>query len=862
MVEIAKKHHAWLAWREAIARIQLEVSRFEAHPSRVVVLLPYAQLMTEAKAAWKEYAIDQETAHFLPRFETTQNWTLSLGSYTPALHDLRLDAAIDVLTAARLLAGAGLTEYAKLMAPRLMEATWELAKVVAAVPPDGRTAWALQAAKALSAGFDSSFDGDAEVLAIEGAIGRIALAWAANSGYVTDRLFAQTPDLLVVLEGFLVEPLANALKTGLGERGIGFAFEPDCADVAPERLTGVAVHQLPDPEEEAQMAAACVLNHLNEGRTPVGLVAVDRLLTRRIRAMLGEQGVSVRDETGWKLSTTRAAATVMALLRACPRDASSDQVLDWLKGAPAFAGNALLNIEVSLRKTALRDWHQFGSFKIDKAHADGTQGQPAAFVPLAALVKEVDKLRAKLIAKRSLSQWIEDLREVLQTAGHWTPLSQDNAGQAVLKALRLSEDAQEFEPFSGATSADDFMDWVSHTLEAASFNPAHPDTPQVVILPLSQLLGRALPAVVLPGCDEQNLTLAPQVTGSWTRKQREVLGLASPEELANVTRKAWRYALKSPQLDLLYRACDGGERTMPSPLLQLMLLQVNVSPAADARIRRDLDFKAMSMPRPNGMGLPLARLSSSAYEDMRRCPYRFFALRQLKLAETQELETDLSKRDFGNWMHGTLKRFQDALLSQPLADFVQRQTLMDVAANQSLLELAFSKAEFLPFTAGWPRLRDGYLRWLAVHEANGAHYTQGEVWHEIELGELTLIGKIDRIDRLADGTSMVIDYKTEAATMTANRVKGDAEDTQLAFYAALLSDDTLAGAYVNIGEKEITKTYNQPDIVIQRDQLIEGILSDMSRLNEGAALPAMGEGSACDFCAARGLCRKDFWTPA
>ena len=26
-----------------------------------------------------------------------------------------------------------------------------------------------------------------------------------------------------------------------------------------------------------------------------------------------------------------------------------------------------------------------------------------------------------------------------------------------------------------------------------------------------------------------------------------------------------------------------------------------------------------------------------------------------------------------------------------------------------------------------------------------------------------------------------------------------------------------------------------------------------------APLPALGEGSVCEWCAARGLCRKDFW---
>ena len=41
---------------------------------------------------------------------------------------------------------------------------------------------------------------------------------------------------------------------------------------------------------------------------------------------------------------------------------------------------------------------------------------------------------------------------------------------------------------------------------------------------------------------------------------------------------------------------------------------------------------------------------------------------------------------------------------------------------------------------------------------------------------------------------------------------------------------------------------------------IARILSDMARIAEGAPLPALGEGKACEYCAARGLCRKDFWS--
>jgi ATP-dependent helicase/nuclease subunit B len=105
---------------------------------------------------------------------------------------------------------------------------------------------------------------------------------------------------------------------------------------------------------------------------------------------------------------------------------------------------------------------------------------------------------------------------------------------------------------------------------------------------------------------------------------------------------------------------------------------------------------------------------------------------------------------------------------------------------------------------------------------------------------------------------MVLDYKTENNAKTKARVKDPLEDTQMAFYAALLPDDTLRGAYINIAEKK-TECIEQQQVVQARDALIEGMLGDLQRIAEGAVLPALGQGAACEYCQARGLCRKDFW---
>ena len=62
-----------------------------------------------------------------------------------------------------------------------------------------------------------------------------------------------------------------------------------------------------------------------------------------------------------------------------------------------------------------------------------------------------------------------------------------------------------------------------------------------------------------------------------------------------------------------------------------------------------------------------------------------------------------------------------------------------------------------------------------------------------------------------------------------------------------------------MGERDGTKLYEQADVTALRDRLLAGIQSDLQRIADGARLPALGEGSACDWCAARGLCRKDSW---
>ena len=873
-------------WHTVMRRISSVLHTKGLHPSKAVVLVPYAQLITQAQGAWAAQKGDAKfCTSFLPRFETTLNWAESLRAASArAAGDICQDAALDTLTAAHLLASAGLGTHSNALALQalLVESACSLARVAAAQNPTHRLAWGAAASRELGQGLESPY------LALELAVGRIALAWACSSSYATDALHNTPVEMLFIVKGLQADPLTEALQ----QRAV--AATETLAFTAPALQQGGGPHLHPamDAEDEAQRAAACVLAHLAAGRKPVALVAQDRLLTRRVGAVLATRGITLRDETGWTLSTTRAAATFMGFLRALPAEAPADAVLDWLKNAPAFAPADVRSAETLLRKNGTRFWR------------DG-MGLDAA---LPGLSPAVQRLQNAMEGRRPLSEWLHAVRAGLQGCGQWEPLAADTAGKAVLAALHIEPGKALF--FTNNIAANrnptmslrDFTHWAGHALESGSFSPVHAVDAQVVILPMSQLLGRSFAAAVLPGCDENRLPVSPELPGQWTPRQRAVLGLPSRSDLAATQRAAWHVALAHQHLDVLWRQSENGEHLMPSGFVQELMLdrqrdthagekgnekgnekgdgkqvgkgiknglesgqnqnQTNgAATASDPRVSRTVQARPTPRPMPLGAALlgTMPALSATAYEDLRRCPYRFFALRLLRVQQADELESELGKREFGNWLHATLHLFHEALKSAPAQDIQARAAMLDIASEQAGKDLALSASEFLPFAAIWPSTRDNYLTWLTRHEASGAQYAEGEVWKSMPLGNFALSGKLDRIDVMPDQSRVVMDYKTEALDKTRQRIKSGQEDTQLAFYAALLPDDTLAASYVNLGEKARTEALEQKEVVDLRDDLIAGILSDLTRIENGAALPALGEGDACTFCAARGLCRKDFW---
>jgi ATP-dependent helicase/nuclease subunit B len=267
--------------------------------------------------------------------------------------------------------------------------------------------------------------------------------------------------------------------------------------------------------------------------------------------------------------------------------------------------------------------------------------------------------------------------------------------------------------------------------------------------------------------------------------------------------------------------------------------------------------------QPQARPLPLApahlpeRLSASSIDALRACPYRFFARAVLRLSDADELDAEVEKRDYGNWLHGVLYRFHKE--RQPGQDDAQA---LIAAADAQSAEQQLDAALWLPYRAGFDTFAAAYLPWLHARDAAGWQWLDGEVSRDLHppgWDPQRLHGVIDRLDRGPDGSLQVIDYKTGAVPPLREKAKDPLEDTQLAVYAAL-EPQARSALYLALDEARAPEAIeHDADVAATAAMLVEQVGREMARLREGAPLPALGEGAVCDFCEARGLCRRDHW---
>jgi ATP-dependent helicase/nuclease subunit B len=863
--DIANSIHGWceaqnLPWRD------------------VCCLMPQSAHLPLARAAMARVA---GAGQWSPRIDTPQTLALSLAPPPGVMPgQLSFDVACDRLSVDELLAPhlartvwAGRDAPGRaLMVAQVTDLAHQLARAAHAVAPAQREMfWSNARARLMEGGAAASPGHREQVLA------QLALVWAAMAAAPpTDVLFSHRPAAWVLLEAGGSDAFLSALALAAQEVGVPVlrlqldAFFSDASTWSPTlgaQGRGLSQAVCLDFEDEAQRTAAQVLAHVNAGEVPVALVAQDRLLVRRVRALLARQQLAVLDETGWTLSTTRAAALVAGAVRLAHPGGGADDMLDAFTALTTPLGQsgrwspqAAHELEFTWRKSAWRTPQAV---------------DPARLSPLALVLwREVQAVvqRVQSDRRRTLSEWLLSLQNFLDELGLLPALQQDDAGRQVLQRLSTARGGA-----AGLTTLlhfNAFSRWLDDVFEQASFiPPAVPDA-VVVVTPLSRTVLRPFAAVVFPGTDERQLGAWPSPPPLLGSHLAALLGLPTAQEQRQSQWLEFLHLLRTPRLTLLRRASDQDQLLAASPFVLMLETAVALQPASDPRGDCSITPVPCERPLPVAASHLPAQLSASSYEMLRQCPYRFFVGHMLKLRSSDELDEGVAKRDYGTWLHQVLLRFHQQRALHGPADAAAEEAMLRALSTELIATQGLDEAEFLPYAATFERLLARYVAWLQKRDQDGALWLDGErgLRAEPEAWQgVAMVGSIDRVDSVQDPGAMdagpviqLIDYKTGAVSALRKKVKQPLEDTQLAFYAALMAQQSqavgsLSAAYLALDDSENIQVLPHPDVEYSAQQLLQGVAMDLSRIKQGTPLPALGEGSVCDTCEARGLCRRDQW---
>ncbi|HSB98832.1 MAG TPA: hypothetical protein VLE45_02875, partial [Burkholderiaceae bacterium] len=447
-----------LLWRSVAQAVRERLTQWQVSAADAVLLLPSADLLLPARRALAE------GGGWLPRVHTTRTLAAALGPpLQTAPGEVTGDGAIDRATARDLLrshrwAAAWLQRDARAFDAalhRLVRTAHTLRAAANAQPPQRRAEWWQRVRQQVPGG--------AGVGATNRLLLRAAIEWCALSEQAdSDRLFTHRPSAWIALIlGGEDDLVLNLLREGAAQGVPVLQLSADPATVDPfddwPEDCAFEFEVAVDAEDEALATAWQVARHVRSGATPVALVAQDRALVRRVRALLERQQIDAIDETGWSLATTRAGAHASAALRAA-RTGRQDDLLDWLKAdLDASALDELSTLEKLWRGRRVRD-------EGARARADALWQRERA------RLDAFSRPRA-----RHLAQWLRAFDALLFGAAHSAAWREDAAAMQLRRALRLREQDQAGVGAPAAQAAvwhlDEFAAWIDATLEDAAFVP-------------------------------------------------------------------------------------------------------------------------------------------------------------------------------------------------------------------------------------------------------------------------------------------------------------------------------------------------------------------------------------------------------
>ena len=671
-------------------------------------------------------------------------------------------------------------------------------------------------------------------------------------------------------------------------------------------------------EELAWATAKSIESHLIGGKKNIALVAQDRLAARRVRALLTRLGpaLNIRDETGWKLDTTRAAAALnswLELIRAPKEGPTASVLLEFLQNpylnipaciqkAPEVCIGLVAQLEdILIASQARSGWETF-YMAVERANDYATSHEVSSNE---ALLRLLQCIRARHHAwqeiELSCSSAYALLQQNLQDLGMFERLMSDAAGKQVLEVMKAFD--------LHATDYQDVVmrlpEWISlikSVMEEASYEEVGKEAQaNLSILPLSSTRLRTFDAVVMVGCDEQQLPAFSEPPLFFSDALNRMLKTSTmTAQFVQQARDFSQLLNSCTCVDLLWQSkSKSGEPLRPSAWIQRLQTQlpnwrVTVSEPQWHEGKADPVKQAVTA-IDRDLPLPLS-MSPSAYKALRDCPYKYYVRSVLGLREAKVFEDGFDASLAGQSLHALLRNFYQSLKTEEqkpgtkIIDNVSARRLwmqeqLKIQSEKEFKRLVEGDGRVLGVLRDWQKQIPSFVEWQLQREAQGWRYHNAEQKVGFDLrfvksdGDDQVIrieGRADRFDinSQVHGQAEVIDYKNQSMSKIKKRAEHLLDDPQLLIYARAVNEDPesarLQGCKVDQAEwvslkldlkrsKTLQRSLEVDDVSELLPSFDEQLTEDMQTLWSGKALTAFAPDGVCKYCEARGICRKGMW---
>ena len=552
--------------------------------------------------------------------------------------------------------------------------------------------------------------------------------------------------------------IANAMKPA--------AFTDLWQELPPaeRRLTGVRAIELADPAEEAQTIAIALREALEVPGRTAALVTPDRGLARRVSTHLRRWGVEADDSAGRPLSQLAPGTLLLALATAAaeqfapvpllallkhPLVMKGEGRLDWLEGARA--------LDLALRgPRPPAGLDGISEHLSDRSGRDSDRRERAAswWSEVAPRLRALERgFRAERASLASLLGLLRESASGLSGDQAWA----GPAGRAAAELLEAAEPASAHGP--ERLSPASLPALLEQLLAGVAVRPPYGQHPRIFIWGLIEARLQSADLVVLGGLNEGAWPQLPTPDPWLAPRVRRELGLPSLERRIGLAAHDFASALGGREVLVTRARRDARSPAIASRFwlrLEAMTAGVTRSPRhrrwAQALDRPD-GFRPAERPAPSPAAeLRPRHIAVTDVDRLKADPFAFYARKMLAFAPLDAIDADPSAAWRGIAVHKVLEAWMKEDDCEPSRLRPRAEALLGESAAHPLMRALWQ-----------PRLLEA-IDWIAGEMARnlaaGRRPIAAEAKGKCETDGISLYGEADRIDRFADGSLAIVDYKT------------------------------------------------------------------------------------------------------